>query len=221
MQRPLPPSFPPFSSRFHPCPIASTTPPRLILASSSRYRRELLERLRVPFDVIVPDIDETPLDGETPETTAVRLSIAKARAAAVPGAGRARDRLGSGRDLRRPADRQARHARQRARATAGDARAQRRCFTARCACSTAVRTTSSRPISLRACSSATCRTLKSTRICAPKRLTTSQAAPNPRASASRLLDAIDSTDPTALVGLPLIALSRMLRAAGFPLLEAR
>src|ERR1700722_1942265 len=57
--------------------------PRLILASSSRYRRELLERLRVPFDVITPDIDETPLDGETPEATAVRLSIAKARAAAA------------------------------------------------------------------------------------------------------------------------------------------
>src|SRR5471032_867460 len=57
--------------------------PRLILASSSRYRRELLERLRIPFDVITPDIDETPLDRETPEATAVRLSIAKARAAAA------------------------------------------------------------------------------------------------------------------------------------------
>ena len=63
-------------------PDASNSPPRLVLASSSRYRRELLERLRIPFDVIAPHIDETPFDGETPEATAVRLSIAKARAAA-------------------------------------------------------------------------------------------------------------------------------------------
>ncbi|WP_261316208.1 Maf family protein, partial [Burkholderia dolosa] len=52
-------------------------PPRLILASSSRYRRALLERLGVPFDVVSPDIDETPLDGETPAATALRLAAAK------------------------------------------------------------------------------------------------------------------------------------------------
>src|SRR6187402_583578 len=57
--------------------------PRLVLASSSRYRRELLERLRIPFDVITPDIDETPLDEEPPEATALRLSVAKAQAAAT------------------------------------------------------------------------------------------------------------------------------------------
>src|SRR5580698_4879639 len=76
---------------FQPSPLmsdVSNQPPRLILASSSRYRRELLERLRVSFDVIAPGVDETPLDGEAPEATAVRLSIAKARAAGVqaPGA---------------------------------------------------------------------------------------------------------------------------------------
>ena len=38
----------------------------LILGSTSRYRRELLERLRVPFDVVSPDVDETPLAGEAP-----------------------------------------------------------------------------------------------------------------------------------------------------------
>ncbi len=47
-------------------PDSLNRPPRLILASSSPYRRELLERLRVPFDVVVPAIDETPLAGETP-----------------------------------------------------------------------------------------------------------------------------------------------------------
>jgi len=56
--------------------------PRLILASSSEYRRELLSRLRIPFDVIVPDIDETPNPGESPESTALRLSRQKALAVA-------------------------------------------------------------------------------------------------------------------------------------------
>ena len=50
----------------------------LILASSSPYRRELLERLQLPFSVLSPDIDETPLAGELPEQTALRLAQAKA-----------------------------------------------------------------------------------------------------------------------------------------------
>lgn len=56
--------------------------PRLILASTSRYRRELLQRLRMPFDVQSPDVDETPLPGETPLALAQRLALAKARAVA-------------------------------------------------------------------------------------------------------------------------------------------
>ena len=56
--------------------------PRLILASSSAYRRELLSRLRLPFEVMVPDIDEAPLTGEAPEATALRLAQAKAAAVA-------------------------------------------------------------------------------------------------------------------------------------------
>jgi septum formation protein len=55
---------------------------RLILASTSPYRRELLTRLSVPFEVAAPDVDETPLTGETPDATAERLSLAKARAIA-------------------------------------------------------------------------------------------------------------------------------------------
>jgi len=51
----------------------------LILASSSTYRRELLERLQLPFTTIAPDVDETPFDGEEPETTALRLAQMKAR----------------------------------------------------------------------------------------------------------------------------------------------
>ncbi len=52
--------------------------PRLILASSSAYRRELLSRLQLPFEAVAPDIDETPLPGETPPATALRLAQAKA-----------------------------------------------------------------------------------------------------------------------------------------------
>jgi septum formation protein len=60
--------------------MADALPPRrLILASSSRYRRELLERLRVPFEVVVPGSDETPLAGEMPAQTAERLAQTKAR----------------------------------------------------------------------------------------------------------------------------------------------
>ena len=51
----------------------------MILASSSIYRRELLERLQLPFATVSPDVDETPLDGEAPEATAVRLAQTKAR----------------------------------------------------------------------------------------------------------------------------------------------
>ena len=54
-------------------------PPPLILASTSRYRREMLQRLRLPFEVLSPEVDETPLPGEAPAALALRLSLAKAR----------------------------------------------------------------------------------------------------------------------------------------------
>jgi septum formation protein len=68
--------------------IPSSPAPRLILASSSAYRRELLERLRLPFEAIAPGIDETPRPGETPPATALRLAREKAQAVAAraPGA---------------------------------------------------------------------------------------------------------------------------------------
>jgi len=56
--------------------------PRLILASTSPYRREMLARLRLPFTTVAPDVDETPLPGERPEALALRLSQAKAQAVA-------------------------------------------------------------------------------------------------------------------------------------------
>ena len=62
--------------------IAKTTSParRLVLGSTSRYRRELMQRLCIPFDVAAPDVDETPQDGESPHDLACRLALAKARA---------------------------------------------------------------------------------------------------------------------------------------------
>ncbi len=56
---------------------------QLILGSTSPYRRQLLERLRIPFDVAAPAVDETPLAGETPRQLACRLAMAKARAVAA------------------------------------------------------------------------------------------------------------------------------------------
>jgi septum formation protein len=58
------------------------SPPPLILASTSRYRHELLSRLRLPFEVLSPEVDETALPGETPGALAQRLALAKAWAVA-------------------------------------------------------------------------------------------------------------------------------------------
>jgi septum formation protein len=55
---------------------------KLVLASTSRYRRELLSRLHMPFEVAAPDVDETPLPAESPSATALRLSVLKAQAVA-------------------------------------------------------------------------------------------------------------------------------------------
>ena len=54
--------------------------PRLVLASTSPFRRELLGRLQIPFEAVAPEVDESPLPHESPAATAERLSLAKARA---------------------------------------------------------------------------------------------------------------------------------------------
>jgi septum formation protein len=62
--------------------------PRIVLASTSQFRKELLGRLQVPFETTAPDTDETPLPDELPSDTAERLAVAKAKAVAdrFPGA---------------------------------------------------------------------------------------------------------------------------------------
>lgn len=57
--------------------------PALILGSTSRYRRDLLSRLRLPFDVVAPQVDETPRPGEAPADLALRLALEKARDVAM------------------------------------------------------------------------------------------------------------------------------------------
>src|SRR6185295_17233044 len=61
---------------------AHGTPRRLVLASTSRYRRMLLERLGLAFEAVAPNADETPLAGEAPAATAFRLAAAKAQSVA-------------------------------------------------------------------------------------------------------------------------------------------
>ena len=62
--------------------------PRIVLASTSKYRRELLARLGLAFEVAAPQVDEAALEHELPQQTAARLAQAKARAVAArfPGA---------------------------------------------------------------------------------------------------------------------------------------
>jgi septum formation protein len=57
-------------------------PPRLVLASTSPFRREILQKLAIPFDAAAPDTDETMMDKESPEALVSRLAESKARAVA-------------------------------------------------------------------------------------------------------------------------------------------
>ncbi|PRX30300.1 septum formation protein [Paraburkholderia sp. BL18I3N2] len=198
-------------------------PPRLILASSSPYRRELLERLRVPFDVVVPAIDETPLAGETPEVTALRLAQAKARAVAGGlGAGEAALVIGSdqvatydGLQIGKPG-------------THDKALAQLQAMRGReVLFHSALCLLDSRSGSVQAVDVITRVHFRDLPDATLEAYLLSETPYDVAGSAKSeglgiaLLEAIHSDDPTALVGLPLIALSRMLLAVGYPLLEAQ
>ncbi|RKR44674.1 Maf-like protein [Paraburkholderia sp. BL17N1] len=198
-------------------------PPRLILASSSPYRRELLGRLRVPFDVVVPAIDETPLAGETPEVTALRLAQAKARAVAGGlGAGEAALVIGSdqvatydGLQIGKPGS----HAKALAQLQA--MRGREVLF------HSALCLLDSRSGTVQAVDVITRVHFRDLPDAALQAYLLAETPYDVAGSAKSeglgiaLLEAIHSDDPTALVGLPLIALSRMLLAVGYPLLGAQ
>jgi septum formation protein len=201
---------------------ASNTPPRLILASSSPYRRELLERLALPFDVVTPDIDETPLEAESPEATAVRLSIAKARAAAGRIGGDAgalvigSDQVATfdGQQIGKPGTHD--KAVEQLKAMRGRSV---EFHSALCLYDGRTGDAQSADIVTRV----RFRRYSDTQIEAYLRAETPyDCAGSAKAEGLgiALLEAIESDDPTALIGLPLIALTGMLANAGYPVLGA-
>lgn len=194
--------------------------PRLILASTSRYRRELLSRLRLPFEVESPGVDETPVAGETPVDLALRLALAKAEAVAarhpaavVIGSDQVADLDGEA--IGKPG-------------THGRAVAQlRRMSARRVVFQTAVAVVRRNrgfaqvrlaPVTVHF------RALADTEIERYLRLEQPYDCAGSAKSETlgiALLEAIDSDDPTALVGLPLIRTCTLLREAGLdPLVAA-
>jgi septum formation protein len=187
--------------------------PPLILASTSRYRRELLERLRMPFEARSPEVDETPLPGEPPAALAERLALEKARAlarlrpeAVVIGADQVADVDGTA--IGKPGT----HERATAQLRAMSGR--RIVFQTAVAVvrpATGFAEVRRVPVTVRF------RALDDAEI--EFYLRTEQ--PYDCAGSAKcetlgiaLLEAIESDDPTALIGLPLIQTSALLRAAG-------
>ena len=190
-----------------------SSPHRLILASTSAYRRELLERLRLPFDTIAPDVDETPLPGEQPATLARRLARAKAEdvAAAHPGAvviGSDQVADLDGMPLGKPGD----HARAVAqlRAMRGRTIVFHTAVAVRCV---------ARSVSTCELANVTVRVRDVSdddieRYLLAERPYDCAGSAKAEGLGIALLSAIESDDPTALIGLPLIHTCALLREAG-------
>jgi septum formation protein len=197
-----------------------TLRPALILASTSRYRRELLERLRLPFHVESPRVDETPWAGESPAAVTQRLALEKARAvsgrhphAVVIGSDQVAEL--DGRAIGKPGG----HARafEQLRAMSG----QSVLFHTAVA---VLRGTTSFEGTAMVSVRVRFRALSDAEI--EHYLRTEQ--PYDCAGSAKaetlgiaLLDAIESDDPTALVGLPLIRTCALLRQAGIDPLGRR
>lgn len=193
-----------------------STAPGLILASTSRYRQELLGRLRLPFETRSPGVAETALPGEAPEARATRLALAKAEAVAARHAGEVvigADQVAAceGRILDKPGD--AEHALEQLRHQSG----QRVQFYSAVAVVCAQRGWRSEFVDL---TTVTLRPLTEEGISAY--LTADQ--PYDCAGSLRseklgisLCERIESNDPTGLLGLPLIRLAAILRECGYAL----
>jgi septum formation protein len=190
----------------------------LVLASTSRYRRELLERYTTSLRVLAPEVDESALPGESPATLAVRLAAAKAHAIAahcanalVIGSDQVADL--DGRALGKPGTIEA--AREQLRACSGRAVVF---HTALCVVDTRVD-----PLRAHAevdLTRVVFRTLDDETIARyvdAERPLDCAGSFKAEGRGIALFERIESTDPTALIGLPLIALARLLRAAGISL----
>ena len=189
---------------------------RLVLASTSRYRRELLERLRLSFDVARPDVDETASPGESPRNLAIRLAQAKACAVATQLADDAWA-LGSdqvaeveGRALGKPGGRAAAIAQL-------DSMSGRivRFHTALCLAHADGRTGADidlTEVHFRALTDA-----EIERYVDAEQPFDCAGSFKSEGLGIALFERIDNRDPSALVGLPLIATCMLLRKAGFAL----
>ena len=193
--------------------------PPLILGSTSRYRRELLGRLRLPFDVQAPAVDEAPLTGETPAATALRLALAKAHevAARFPHAiviGSDQVAEHDGQAVGKPGSHE--RARQQLRAMSG-------CSVVFHTAVAVVRADTGHAGSALVPVTVRFRRLTDSEI---ERYLLAEQPYDCAGSAKSeslgiaLLDSIESSDPTALVGLPLITTCRLLREAGLDPLSA-
>jgi len=187
--------------------------PALILASTSPYRRELLARLRLPFEPQSPQVDETPAPGERPAALAQRLALAKARAVAavfpdavVIGSDQVAEL--DGQPIGKPGTHE--RAVQQLRTMSG------RSVVFHTAVAVVRRDTGFEaealvPVTVRFRRLGDVDIERYLRLEQPYDCAGSAKA---ETLGIALLDAIESNDPTALVGLPLIETCRMLRAAG-------
>ena len=191
----------------------SHSPRALILGSTSRYRRELLTRFRLPFDIASPDVDETPQPGETPAALALRLALAKAHAVAaqhpqaiVIGS----DQVANlhGQPLGKPL-------------VHDKAVAQLRAMSGQSMLFHTAVAVVCRATGFAQADTAVVRTVFRTLSDAEIERYLRAEEPYDCAGSAKseglgitLLEAIESDDPTALIGLPLIRTARLLRAAG-------
>jgi len=186
----------------------------IVLASSSRYRRELLQRLGLPFESWAPEVDEKPLKSEPPRETAIRLARAKAEAggrqfptAWVIGSDQVADL--DGRSIGKPGTFE--RARQQLRDVSGHSVLF---HTALCLWNARLERRHERLVS----TEVGFRRLTDLEI---ERYLEREHALDVAGSAKAeglgisLLSRLGGEDPTALIGLPLIALASMLRAEGF------
>ena len=197
---------------------ATSSPRPLILASTSVYRKELLARLGQPFDVVRPEVDETPIQGEAPSALAERLALEKARnvaakypASLVIGSDQVADLHGQ------PMGKPGTHER----AVMQLQRMRGQSVVFQTAVAVVCLDTRFEAVEL-ASVTATFRDLSDSEI---ERYLRSERPYDCAGSAKSeglgiaLLERIDNDDPTALIGLPLIRTCRLLRSAGMNFLN--
>ncbi len=190
---------------------------RLVLGSTSRYRHELISRLRLPFEAVAPAVDETPRPGETPAELALRLALAKAKEVAarhpdavVIGSDQVADLQGE--PLGKPGTHE--------RAVAQLRRMSGQTVVFQTALAVVCLETGFQQVDI-APVSVVFRKLGEEEIEAYLRAEQPYDCAGSAKSEGlgiALLERIDNDDPTALVGLPLIRTCRMIRAAGVKVL---